>query len=502
MTSTMGFFSSFKKRVAERPHSIALLDLNGRKFTYQEFSLYIGQAQVWLKQFELNPGDKIISVLPNSIETAALFFASMFSGYVYAPLPCTSTVHEISRWGGLINAKLCFLVASVSSEFTLSLKRNLQCQLRVIHCNSELFKSKGGGQDSFSNDVGQLLIASSGTTGEPKAMLLSPDTLWNAAEAFLQYHGVNESDIRFWNYLPMFYLGGLFNLLLIPLAAGGSVLIDETFSGKTFLTFWSVVEQFNVNALWLIPTIIRGLTDIAARLGNHTRAYPKIDYCYLGTAPISVQEKERCTEIFGLKTLENYGLSETTFISSERDADWSLRESGDVGNLMPQVQVKLKPLNGKEDDMQQIWVRTPFMMQGYLDQHGFHLPSYDAEGYWNTGDLGCLNNGHLKLLGRERDVIKKGGVLIALREIESLAALFPGVAEVVAIQVSHAFYGEAYELRVRVLDSVTCQDIFIEALKTFLFERLSRHKWPEDILVVDAFPRTQTGKVQKHKLCV
>lgn len=81
----------------------------------------------------------------------------------------------------------------------------------------------------------------------------------------MKFHDLKDAQLRFWNYLPMSYLGGLFNLALIPLSTGGSLVIDETFSGKTFLQFWQTVERFDINAIWFVPTIARGLLSMAER---------------------------------------------------------------------------------------------------------------------------------------------------------------------------------------------------------------------------------------------
>ncbi len=106
---------------------------------------------------------------------------------------------------------------------------------------------------------GKIIMPSSGSTGEPKAIVLDADRLWLSASAFLKFHQLENQQMRFWNYLPMSYLGGLFNLSLIPLAAGGSIYIDDIFNGKTFLTFWQLLNDLKLNTLWLVPTILRGL---------------------------------------------------------------------------------------------------------------------------------------------------------------------------------------------------------------------------------------------------
>ena len=96
---------------------------------------------------------------------------------------------------------------------------------------------------------GRLLLKTSGTTGEPKAMVFDINRLWSSGCAFLRHHDFIDADARFLNNLPMSYLGGLFNLGLIPLAVGGSFVVAQPFSGTSFLSFWQNVEHFGINVL-------------------------------------------------------------------------------------------------------------------------------------------------------------------------------------------------------------------------------------------------------------
>src|SRR5262249_30385940 len=112
---------------------------------------------------------------------------------------------------------------------------------------------------------GQLIITTSGSVGSAKAIVIDGDRLWSAGMAFVGHHGLEHEAPRFWNYLPMSYLGGLFNLGLIPVAARGSSLVGDTFSGKTFLSFWQTVTRYELDALWMVPAMVRGLTMLAER---------------------------------------------------------------------------------------------------------------------------------------------------------------------------------------------------------------------------------------------
>src|SRR3990167_10839401 len=141
--------------------------------------------------------------------------------------------------------------------------KSLPWQVETIDINGSFTFTNN--EKISSVETGKLIVPSSGSTGEPKAIALGGDRLWASAKAFIHYHHIDSANtgLRFWNYLPMSYLGGLFNLTLIPLAAGGSIFIDSTFNGKTFLGFWAAIERYKIDSLWLVPSVLRGLLTLA-----------------------------------------------------------------------------------------------------------------------------------------------------------------------------------------------------------------------------------------------
>lgn len=494
MSLLHSFIRDFTNLAEKQPNKIALLDGAGRNLSYRKLANYVEHAQVFLINLGVKPGDTIVALLPNSMETLIIFLACLRGGFLYAPLPCTSTLAEVHQWKKLTQSHMCLTSNLVSNSIQKRLV-DLEWRIQTISIGGD-FDWLGTGL-AMPCAVGRLLMASSGSTGAPKAIVLDGDRLWSASYAFLRYHQIESTEIRFCNYLPMSYLGGLFNLGLIPLAAGGSIFIDEPFSGKTFLTFWATVERFKINSLWLVPSILRGLLTLAERVGQEAPT-STVQRCYIGTAPISRLEKQKFSQVFGVEIFENYGLTETTFISSECMHELALRRECSVGSLMPNIDVKLSEVDLDGVALNEILVRSPFMMIGYLNNQGrIDLP-VDEEGFFRTGDYGDFGNGQLLITGRRRDIIKKGGILIALREIELIAEDGDGVLEAAAVRLDHKFYGESYELYIRVKQPTVDKKDFLDLFSSQLHERLSRHKWPERILVCDDFPRTASGKVQKH----
>lgn len=500
MDKLRDFAADFAALAQSQPDRMAVIDARaeGATLSYRELHALTLRCLALLQDEGLKPGACILSLMPNAVETLVLFYASIMGGYRFAPLPCTATRTELEKWVALVKPDTCFCTRLVDDDTRAALEgrtptRLIEADMRFSWLPERTATPAAGGKPL-------LYVSTSGTTGEPKAIVLDANILWSSGGAFMRHLGIQDAQLRFWNFLPMSYLGGLFNLALIPLSMGASVVVDEPFSGKTFLNFWPTIERFDINALWLVPTIVRGLLTLASRTGRHevTHYGDKVRYCLLGTAPIDLATKQNFEAAFRIPLLENFALSETTFFSSETPASAIPRKEGSVGEILPYAQVRITPVDdGEKQAGGEIAVKSPFLFSGYLQADGAVAPACDAEGFFATGDLGIVDGrGTLTITGRRRDIIKKGGYLVPLREIEILSQQHPDVAEAAAVKVDHEFYGESYVLFLRPRNPAAEGADFSQWLR----RNLVKHKWPEKVLFVADFPRTASGKVRKNLL--
>ncbi|AIQ15151.1 class I adenylate-forming enzyme family protein [Paenibacillus durus] len=466
------------------------------KITYLELSALIDRCLLLFEQYGVSPGDNILSLLPNSAEAVIFFLATIKGGYGYAPLSCFATDREVERWCSLIKPKLCIKLSSIQFS-ALSISEDS----RVINlkCDGDFswLPPLRSGQPVDAGSNPRLYLSTSGTTGEAKAMVLDGNTLWSSGYAFAQFHNLFEKKLRFWNYLPMSYLGGLFNLAMIPLCSGGSMVITETFNGRTLLSFWQTIDRFKIDAIWLVPTIAKGLLKIAGtiNISKHVEKSKNIKTCFIGTAPIAQADKQRFEETFGIRTLENYALSETTFLTSETAENINNRVEASVGEILPYAVFKFAP---REDTPHvfNLMVKTPYLFCGYLTKDGEINLELNEDGFFSTGDIGYLNDDNqVVLAGRRQDVIKKGGLFVSLKEIEALVESLPYVHEAAAVRVEHEFYGESYNLYVI---PVNKNEDITSKLNAWLHKNLVNYKWPEAICMRDEFPKTKSGKVIKN----
>ncbi len=507
------FSADFEALAEKQPNHTAIIlkdDLKPREITYSELNRLINRCAAMFMDIEgIKPGDAVVALLPNSAEMIVAWLASVRAGLTFAPLACTATPSEIRRWIGLVNPSL-LLITDLVKDGSLEAANESGVTCRNIETDGSykwLPENNKYQSEDFAGSGGRLLISTSGSTGDPKALVLDSDTLWSSGVAFSEFHGLTDKRLRLWNYLPMSYLGGLYNLAMIPLSTGGTVMVDDPFSGGTFLSYWQTVDRYEINTLWLVPTIVHGLLKMAKRLPAEVivKIRSRVNMAFLGTAPITLDVKKQFEEIFGVPLVENYGLSETTFISSEHLKRRNGRMEGTTGEILPYVNIRVdQKSTGTDDGIEQIGgeliVDSPYLFDGYLGEDGKINSARDADGGFRTGDIGIITeHGQLRITGRIRDILKKGGYMVSLTEVEIMARHFEGVAEAAAVKIPHDFYGESYELFI-LADHPDEEDV--DALQSrfgaYLQENLVKYKWPEKIVVKKSFPRTASGKIQKH----
>ena len=222
------------------------------KYTYSFVCSECKKIISFFASHNVLPGDTIVTIMPNSPEAALFYFSSLLYGINYAPIPCTVTNREFDNWLQLVSPKMIIKkngIAEYSSEVE-TFVCNCDGDLSWLSDYIEAFSVE-------SNYTSNIYLMTSGTTGDPKAMSIDADILWNSGKSFINQYDLINSGVRFWNYLPMSYLGGLFNLAFIPLCCKGSFVISEPFSGKTILNFWNFIKKHDITSVWGFTSIVQ-----------------------------------------------------------------------------------------------------------------------------------------------------------------------------------------------------------------------------------------------------
>ncbi len=485
------FGKGFNQIVNTYRNKVAFIDFDTKKsFNYNEIDILIKRCLCFLQKSGLKKNDTFQVVLPNCIELLILFLAAGKGGFNIMPSSEESTDSELTLSNKIINCKL--VITEKKNKLDKVFNKKNKLKKISLKCNFSWLPNQ---HSSLNNKNGKLYIMTSGTTGKPKAIVISLDKLWSSAIAFGENYKELNSNSCIWNYLPMSYLGGLYNLCYIPLTKGSKIIVSKSFDSLMALNFWKTVEQFKINILWLVPSLLKLLQKLSERTNEleNKRIGSLIKFSFLGTAPISLKEKKLFEKTFQFPVYENYGLSETTFISAEKNYDYKNRTERTVGKLLPYVETNFKKNSQIKNELK---VKSPFLFLGYLNDRGEISLPLDKEGYFSTGDICNIKNSIIKLNGRIRDIIKKGGFFIQLREIEEKCKIVDGVEEISAVPIKDNFYGEDYVI----FFSSNSPESTKYKLNNLLKVNFNKRKHPKEVFPIASFPKTKSGKIKKTDL--
>jgi malonyl-CoA/methylmalonyl-CoA synthetase len=321
-----------------------------------------------------------------------------------------------------------------------------------------------------------LVIYTSGTTGKPKGAQLSHQNLLAGAESVRLAWGWTAAD-RLVLCLPLCHIHGLGVGLHGTLLAGASALVFDRFDPESVLA----AASDGASMFFGVPTMYERLaeTDGVARLGG-------LRLCVSGSAPLNAELHQRIAQRTGQVVLERYGMTETLLLVS--NPLHGERRAGTVGFPLPGVDLRLDEGTGE------ILVRGPNVFAGYRDLPDANATAF-VDGWFRTGDIGELDAGYLRIVGRAKELIITGGYNVYPREIEDVLREFPGVRDAAVIGTPSVEWGETVTAFVE-----GEEELDTDALSAYAAGQLTPYKRPRLVYRVDELPRNLLGKVVKERL--
>ncbi len=325
-----------------------------------------------------------------------------------------------------------------------------------------------------------LLVYTSGTTGEPKGAMHTLAGMVANVHMALNIQDLTPSD-RVLCVLPMFHVGGLCIQTLPALFVGAAVRLQARFDPDAW---FDDLAQWRPTTTLLVPAPMRALVE-HPRWAAADLSCLRFVNCGSQVVPLHLIEAFHARNV---PVTQVYGATETGPVSIALHPRDALGHAGQVGLPAPGVQVRLAASG-------EILLKAPNLMRGY---HRHAEPSFDAEGWFHTGDLAERDTaGFYKVVGRSKELIISGGENIYPAEIENLVAALPEVAECAVLGLPDARWGE---VPVLVLVLRPNQALNRQRLQALFDEGLARFKHPRRVEVMADLPRTALGKVQKTAL--
>jgi acyl-coenzyme A synthetase/AMP-(fatty) acid ligase len=497
--------------VARRKGQVFLVDaITGREITYGEFHQQACAVAAELRRRGVRKGDRIAVMVPNCCELAAFYFACIYLGAVIVPINPALSKSDVQFI--LTSCKPALIVAGTTCADSIKgLHANV---VRLVTAQEAIKDSYVPDQisiDDLENATdfvpletanGEdlvVIVYTSGTSAKPKGLAHKLGRMFRNAAAFARAQGINQ-DSRFYLTLSMAYMGGLYNLLLLPFLCGASVVVDHVFDARSSLNFWDKAKNSKVNTLWLAPTVLSILLRMDRGRTGEEFCRNSVRHAFVGFAPLPLKVKDEFETRYGVRLIENYGLSETLFVTARSRG--SLGGHGYVGEVLPGV--RLRVVNDDEEPVApgvdgEVQILTPDLMAGYLDANGVLL-EVDAAAWFATGDVGHLDDqSSLFITGRKKDLIIRGGVNISPAAIEEVLMHLDGIADVAVVSIPHELYGEDIVAVLKLEAGVELESI-LDSVVAHAKRTLAQHQQPARYIAIDELPRTANGKVQKARV--
>jgi arylformamidase len=490
-----------------------------------------------LREDGVRHGQRLAVGLPNTTELALVYEAALLAGLVIVPVGSGFGRRALREL--LTRTRPSIVLTSPEESALRTVAGELSLPTRSIASAGsggelDLWSLPRAGENAqgFLAEGADDIVSihfTSGSTGTPRGVAHRLRDFLDNATRYARANGLDSSH-RFHHCLPMTYMAGYYNLLLLPLRIGASVVVDRAFDAHSALRYWDAPRRHGADVLWFVPTIMAMLLKVDR--GEEGRAYcrERVRHAACGTAPLDWALRERFEETYGVAIHDSYGLSETLLVAASTPRHPSRR--GSVGRALPGVDLRVMAQEGASGP---IVIRSPDAMAGYLKgrEEGGRLELHctaNRDGWLETGDIGTIDSdGELRITGRQKDIVIRGGINISTAEVERALTgaggvehhgasgvehhgaggvehhgasgvehhSAGGIEHLAAVGVPHELLGEQIAVVFATTDSANPAEV-----EATLRNRSAADSAPRaDVYVhIDEMPLTPTGKIRKGTL--
>ena len=477
------------------------------RLTYRELDRRVDRIARSLVKLGVGRSDVVTFQLPNSWQFIALALACARIGAVANPVMPIFRQHELNFMLNFGESKV-FVVQKTYRGFDY--EEMARGMLPGLPHLLQLVVVGGAGEDSFDSlllrddtppltepgigpDDVLLLMYTSGTTGEPKGVMHTSNTLFSNLHAYIKAMELSADDVIL-GASPMAHLTGYGYLAMLPLILNSTTVLQDIWDPKRAL---EIAADEGVTFSMASAAFI---SDMCNAVETGSQPAPKFNKFSCAGAPIPPVVIERAYKLLGMRVCSAWGMTENGAITITEPAR-ALEKSGvSDGRAVPGIEVKVIDENGKvlpAGKVGDLQVRGASLFAGYLKRP--QLNSTDAEGWFDTGDRAFIDNeGYIRIAGRTKDLVIRGGENIPVVEIENLLYKHPSIATVAVVGYPDNRLGE------RVCAFVTLKPgkafSFEEMVAYFEQNQMTKQYYPERLEILPSLPATPSGKIQKFKL--
>lgn len=491
----MNTYEYLTKEAGSKPFEPRFIFENSESYSFAQFELKCLQLLRLFKRNKLNKDDRVYVEAERSFEVILLYFACLRYGVIFVPTSHNNGEKEILHILEDVKPKMIFCKSQNETTIKeLLLETKNRAKVITIGQDGNLSKRMRFLIPSFkineivSRDIACILYTS-GTTGKPKGIKISHKSLVLATQTLRDFWNFSRNDILL-HSLSLTHGYGLTGVN-ISIASGSKILFLTTTSISKILEFLPKVSVLMSSPI--VYSQLSGSRKLDRELVKNVRLFVS------GTALLSKKIFFDFYHRTGKKIIDRYGMTEAFVIACNKIGE---ELPGSCGRAIPGVELRITDIEGKmvpTNSIGNIEVCSQFLFSGYWKSEGIPEQAFSADGYFKTGDVGRLDeNKYLWIMGREGEVIHLRNRKIYPKEIESYIENINGVETAVVIAVPNQ------QLDLRLIGLVTLVDGDTKPSAKQIFNELKRsigfNKLPEDVIIVESFPRTLNGKIIRNLL--
>lgn len=471
-----------QKKILDNWDTEFLIDaINHRYYSYSAFFSMVLRCKEKLEG-QLKENDIICVIMNNSVEVIALYFAALFLKIPIIAIDPNKGKEEIREILSCTSHKM--LISNIEDFNLVTDKIDFDNFFKDLHLQKKEDIDKLGIFLKVDYEHLFIITYTSGSTGKSKGVMHSFNNFVLSSLAFKERFKFNSKNI-FYHNLPMSYIGGILNLIILPLVSGSKIVVDKKFDISQISNFWETPIKYSVNTFWFIPTILslllkldRSSDGIEYAKNNHITGL-------VGTAPLRKDLKEKFQEIYQIPLFESYGLSETFFIATNYPG---CDKSESPGKLLEDVEITFS-------DQGEILMKVPWMFLGY---HGLDNDEYFQNGAYLSGDLGEFDSDDfLKITGRKKDLIIKGGLNLSPKRIEDFIIRNEIFEECLVIGADDSILGE--KIVCMYVSHNKIESKSLKDLNNKIVVELGIDSHIDEFLKINNIPKNLNGKIDRPK---
>jgi cyclohexanecarboxylate-CoA ligase len=485
-----------------------------RRFTYQELATMADRIAIGLSRLGIGRNDIVACQLPNWWQFTLVYLACSRIGAVMNPLMHIFRERELSFMLAHGEVKLLIVPQNFRGFDYEAMAEGLKPSLPHLR---HLVVVDGAGENSFEallsgphweeaadaaailsahrpgpDDITQVLYTS-GTTGQPKAVMHSANTVMGNIVPYAERLRLTAQDVVLMAS-PMSHQTGFMYGLMMPIMLQGSAVLQDIWQPMRAV---EIIRQENVSFTMASTPF---LSDLSQAVETSGLAVPSLRSFLCAGAPIPTPLVERARNVLGTKIVSAWGMTENGAVTLTRLEDDDERSFNTDGLPLHGVELQVVDLDGESQppgEAGRLLVRSCSNFGGYLKRSQWN--ETDADDWFDTGDMARLDaQGYLRITGRSKDVIIRGGENVPVVEIESLLYRHSAIAQVAIVGYPDARLGERACAFVRLKPD---QSLDLAGLVAFLKEqKVALQYIPERLEILDVMPATASGKIQKFRM--